>query len=84
MNFIRDEVHSLTPPIETDVTLFCLPSPFQLKAIATYNLLNVNLFLFLKLCETLSPWQQGVGNKISFKTDDDQESNFLPGTNNTL
>ena len=37
----------------------------------------------------LFPWvtilqQQGVGDKINLKMDDSGESNFLPGTHNTL
>ena len=28
--------------------------------------------------------QEGVGNQINLKTDDGRESNFLPGTDNTL
>ena len=33
---------------------------------------------------TSGPRQQGVGNKISLKTNEGWESNFLPGTDNTL
>ena len=33
---------------------------------------------------TSSTWLQGVGNKINLKTDGGWESNFLPGTDNTL
>ena len=33
---------------------------------------------------TSSPYQQGVGKKIYLKTVDGWESNFLPGTDNTL
>ena len=33
---------------------------------------------------TSSPYQHGVGNKIKLKTDDGWESDFLPGTDNSL
>ena len=50
---------------------------------ASYSMYCV--ILLIRECHvTSSPWQQDVGDKINSKTDHGWESNFLPGTENTL